>query len=161
MKNSIIYVYLISCLVFCVFTFNWQKNDQDEWAINCDFRGDDYGKAAIKGEDCIRSCHQKLGCTHFTWHGGWCYFKTGQVNKNDAIWKPFSACGVINKTKINCHPECDGCIDDGAMLGLSCLKCRNFYSISINQCVKTCEYNEYIDSETKVSFYRFCPTQVL
>lgn len=50
-----------------------------------------------------------------------------------------------------CHNECDGCIENGALLNSSCIKCKNFYSNKNNLCVNNCSiHNEYFKDGTNV-----------
>ena len=44
-------------------TINWNGNN---WALGCDFYGNDLMNVQIRGEDCGVKCAQTSGCTHFT-----------------------------------------------------------------------------------------------
>ena len=50
-----------------------------------------------------------------------------------------------------CHDECDGCKDNGNVLGHGCDRCKNYYSKSTNKCVSECFENEYLNTTTKVN----------
>ena len=43
---------------------NWQIGD---WALGCDFRGNDLANQLTTGENCGSLCAATTGCTHFTW----------------------------------------------------------------------------------------------
>lgn len=66
-------VILLVCMVaisttHCAIT--WQGN----WALGCDFIGNDLTNERTKGEDCGTRCSLVSGCTHFTWtdyNGKW------------------------------------------------------------------------------------------
>lgn len=75
---------------------NWQGN----WALACDFSGDDMSNVQTSGADCGQQCAQTSGCTHFTWttyNGGTCWMKSGSVSQNDAVSTGDSSmvCGII------------------------------------------------------------------
>ena len=77
---------------------NWQPGD---WALGCDFRGNDLTNALTKGEDCGGRCAATSGCTHFTWTthlGGTCWMKQGAVSKSDAFetFDNTMTCGIVN-----------------------------------------------------------------
>ena len=79
---------------------NWQPGD---WAMSCDFKGNDLSNKKSRGEDCSRICTQTHGCTHYTWTsylGGTCWMKSGQISKNNAFQTTDKtmACGVIANT---------------------------------------------------------------
>lgn len=46
------------------FGVSWNGNN---WALGCDFRGDDLTNARTRGEECGGLCAATQGCTHFTW----------------------------------------------------------------------------------------------
>lgn len=82
---------------------SWNGNN---WALGCDFRGNDLTNAQTKGEDCGGRCAYTQGCTHFTWtsyNGGTCWMKQNSVTKNDAFDSSdkSAVCGVI----INSQPS--------------------------------------------------------
>ena len=65
---------------------NWQDGD---WAMACDFEGNDLSNAKTIGALCKTKCLDTWGCTHYTWtnyNGGTCWMKKGPVNKADAIF---------------------------------------------------------------------------
>lgn len=76
---------------------NWNGNN---WALNCDFVGNDLSNARTRGEDCGGKCASTASCTHFTWtnyNGGTCWMKKNSVQKSNAIDKfnENAVCGVI------------------------------------------------------------------
>jgi hypothetical protein len=82
-------------------TINWNGNN---WAMSCDFRGNDLSNVRVSGELCGGKCAESQGCTHFTWTqylGGTCWLKTGSVSKNDAFSTndPNTMCGVRGTQK--------------------------------------------------------------
>ncbi|CAF4268641.1 unnamed protein product [Rotaria sp. Silwood2] len=75
----------------------WNGNN---WAISCDFQGNDLYSVQISAELCGGKCAQVQGCTHFTWtqyNGGTCWLKSGAVSKSDAFSTNDSTmvCGVV------------------------------------------------------------------
>lgn len=49
-----------------------------------------------------------------------------------------------------CNKECDGCYANGVRLNENCIRCKNYWSNSTNECVNNCStYNEYL-GESKV-----------
>ncbi|CAF3242816.1 unnamed protein product [Rotaria sp. Silwood2] len=88
---NILFLDRVKCLV------NWNGND---WAMSCDFRGNDLSDVRTSSELCGGKCAQTQGCTHFTWtsyNGGTCWMKSGTVSKSDAFSTSDSAmiCGVL------------------------------------------------------------------
>ena len=77
---------------------NWNGNN---WAMSCDFRGNDLSNVRIAAELCGGKCEKTQGCTHFTWtryKGGTCWMKKGSISKNNAFSSndPTMVCGVRN-----------------------------------------------------------------
>ena len=74
----------------------WNGN----WAMGCDFKGNDLSNARVRGEDCSSKCQSTPGCTHFTWsnyNGGTCWMKKGAVSKSDAFASSNQGkvCGIV------------------------------------------------------------------
>ncbi len=70
----------------------WNGN----WAMGCDFIGNNLTNAKTKGEDCSSKCKMTNGCTHYTWNGGTCWMKKGPVNKQNAVQRSNDyVCGII------------------------------------------------------------------
>ena len=64
---------------------NWNGND---WAMSCDWVGNDFTSALSTGAQCGPLCKATFSCTHFTWttlKNGTCWMKTGYVTINDAF----------------------------------------------------------------------------
>ncbi len=89
-----------SMLIERTIAVNWVNGN---WALKCDFPGNDLSNAKTKGEECGGLCARTTGCTHFTWtshNSGTCRMKKGPVSKNQAIdiSDPSSVCGIIIKS---------------------------------------------------------------
>lgn len=64
---------------------NWNGNN---WAMSCDFKGNDMGNAKVTAELCGPTCERTTGCTHFVWtnyESGTCWMKKGSVSKDNAF----------------------------------------------------------------------------
>jgi hypothetical protein len=78
---------LIIELFSIVSAINWQTGN---WAMSCDFKGNDLSNQNSRGEDCGGICSKTAGCTHFTWsnyNGGTCWMKSGNVGKQAKQFK--------------------------------------------------------------------------
>ncbi|CAF3775335.1 unnamed protein product [Rotaria sp. Silwood1] len=80
---------------------NWNGNN---WAMSCDFYGNDLSNVRVSGEGCGGKCAATAGCTHFTWtqwNGGTCWMKKGSVSKADAFQTndPSMVCGVTQESQ--------------------------------------------------------------
>jgi hypothetical protein len=80
---------------------NWNEKN---WAMSCDFHGNDLSNARVPADRCGGQCDQTPGCTHFTWttfNGGTCWMKKGLVSKNDAFstTDPSMVCGIKGSQK--------------------------------------------------------------
>lgn len=94
--NSCFLIFLLS-VVHINAQINWQNGD---WAMGCDFKGNDLTKALTKGDMCSTKCRQTAGCTHYTWtnfEGGTCWMKKGSVTKSNAVYTGNSnmVCGIV------------------------------------------------------------------
>lgn len=81
---------------------NWNGNN---WAMSCDFNGNDLSSAQIPGEQCSGRCAATGSCTHFTWtnhNGGTCWLKRGPISKANAVRinDPSAVCGVLNDSPV-------------------------------------------------------------
>lgn len=92
------YSIIVILMITISFTnaIDWNGNN---WAMSCDFNGNDLTNVQTKAEDCGGRCASTPGCTHFTWtnyNGGTCWMKKNPASKNDAIPKYDSGavCGV-------------------------------------------------------------------
>ncbi|CAF1100135.1 unnamed protein product [Rotaria sordida] len=95
---TLIIVIVINSLpaTFASGVINWNGNN---WAMSCDFYGNDLSNVQISGEGCGGKCAATQECTHFTWtqwNGGTCWMKKGPVSKADAFPTndPYMVCGV-------------------------------------------------------------------
>lgn len=84
-----------------VSAINWNGKD---WAMQCDFKGNDLSNVRIAGEYCSTKCRETSGCTHFSWtsyNGGTCWMKKGTVSQSNAVPlnDPTSVCGIVTKTQ--------------------------------------------------------------
>ena len=113
MINSLSYItfILINYLLINVVVngINWNGND---WAMSCDFRGNDLSNVRSSGEVCSQKCSQTKGCTHYAWNkykGGTCWMKKGSISKTNAltISDPVAVCGVLtgNSVRKNSKPK--------------------------------------------------------
>ena len=81
---KLVLLFLIHKQVDC--QINWQPGN---WALACDFYGNDLQSQQMPGEQCGGRCAQTPGCTHFThtqYNGGTCYMKKGAVSKSNAVY---------------------------------------------------------------------------
>jgi beta-glucanase (GH16 family) len=90
--------FLLMFTIFCVSSsqsINWQPGN---WAMNCDFEGNDLSNVQTKGELCSSKCQSTFGCTHYSWsdyNGGTCWLKKGPISKDKAIFKLNTVCGIV------------------------------------------------------------------
>jgi hypothetical protein len=92
---------LMIVLISIVTAINWQAGD---WAMSCDFKGNDLSNKNSRGEDCSGICSKTAGCTHYTWtnyNGGTCWMKSGNVGKNNAFstMDKSMVCGIAATTQ--------------------------------------------------------------
>lgn len=85
----------ITIHVLSVHGITWNGN----WALGCDFRGNDLSNARTSGENCGGLCASTSGCTHFAWtnyNSGTCWMKCNGATKNDAFASsdPSAVCGI-------------------------------------------------------------------
>ena len=105
MMNAFVYCTLFGLLIINCVSAECQKRPiawNGNWAMSCDFLGNDLSNAQIPGELCGGRCAATPGCTHFAWtrwNGGTCWMKTGRVSKKDACSTndPSMVCGVVNE----------------------------------------------------------------
>ena len=99
MKDTFFYI-IVLILLASTSEIKSQLSWNGNWALACDFIGNDLANANVRGEDCSNKCYNTAGCTHFTWttwNGGTCWMKKGSVSKNDAVFTndQTMVCGVI------------------------------------------------------------------
>lgn len=95
---AIINILFIDCIKANI---NWNGNN---WAMSCDFRGNDLSNIQSSGEDCSGKCAATARCTHFTWtrwNGGTCWMKSGSVSKANAFSTndPAMVCGIVHESQ--------------------------------------------------------------
>lgn len=80
-------------------------------------------------EECLETCRRTSGCTHFVVYEFKCHVKRGRANKKDAIWRPYSYCGLLDTTVYTLQSE-DSCTesDDGEFKLVKDTQCREYYS---------------------------------
>ena len=81
---------------------NWNGNN---WALRCDFKGNDLKNVRAQSELCGSSCANTNGCTHWAFtnfDSGTCWLKQGVVTKANAFEStdPSSSCGVIDVSPV-------------------------------------------------------------
>ncbi|XP_037025151.1 uncharacterized protein LOC119066670 [Bradysia coprophila] len=71
----------------------WNGN----WALGCDFHGNDLQSVLSTGEECGGLCAANPQCTHFTWNNGTCRMKQNVVSQSDAlvVRDKSRVCGVM------------------------------------------------------------------
>lgn len=84
----------------------WQPDlvwNDDGWANKCDFPGNDYKTAFLRGFDCQQLCLETAECTHFTFNSfnEICLLKSGKIEKEQAKYLDINGqiCGIINPEK--------------------------------------------------------------
>ncbi|CAF0981213.1 unnamed protein product [Adineta steineri] len=82
-------------------TIMWNENN---WALSCDFNGNDISHVITLSDDCEKKCFATSGCTHYTWNlynGGTCWMKNNNISKADAFSTNNSntICGIITSEK--------------------------------------------------------------
>ena len=96
---------VFTILVVCSLSINYVKGgvnwNGNNWALSCDFQGNDLYSVEIPSSLCGGKCAETQGCTHFAWNqhnGGTCWMKKGAVSKNNAISSADSTmvCGVMD-----------------------------------------------------------------
>jgi len=94
-------IHLFTLLLYTHLTssINWQG----DWALDCDFPGQDLTNQQTPGDQCSSTCATTPGCTHFSWNpylGGTCWLKTGPAAKSTAIDLPGTVCGIVQGSAI-------------------------------------------------------------
>ncbi len=70
----------------------------DNYAMNCNFPGNDIGNLKSEEKDCQKICLNISDCNHFTWsnfNGGTCWLKHGLVTKLNSVYSLGEVCGFI------------------------------------------------------------------
>ncbi|CAI5494967.1 unnamed protein product [Closterium sp. Naga37s-1] len=77
------------------FNFSSTEAGKVQWSLNCDWKGNDIGQAAGKGDTCGKQCLSRADCSHFTWtaeNGGTCLLK-GAINATELVAATGTSCG--------------------------------------------------------------------
>ncbi|CAI5980486.1 unnamed protein product [Closterium sp. NIES-65] len=77
------------------FNFASSEAGKVQWSLDCDWVGNDIGRAAGKGETCGQQCLSRADCTHWTWsafNGGTCWLK-GAINATELVAATGTSCG--------------------------------------------------------------------
>ncbi|CAI5992064.1 unnamed protein product [Closterium sp. NIES-64] len=77
------------------FNFSISEAGKVQWSLDCDWVGNDIGRAAGKGETCGQQCLSRADCTHWTWsafNGGTCWLK-GAINATELVPATGTSCG--------------------------------------------------------------------
>ena len=76
------------------------------WAVSCNFRGDEYEEESLSLKDCVSKCNSSRECSHYTWellskNTSICKMMSGHIDKSNASFasNPYLVCGVKGKTK--------------------------------------------------------------
>ncbi|CAI5476034.1 unnamed protein product [Closterium sp. Yama58-4] len=75
--------------------FSSSEAGKVQWSLDCDWVGNDIGRAAGKGETCGQQCLSRADCTHWTWsafNGGTCWLK-GAINATELVPATGTSCG--------------------------------------------------------------------
>jgi hypothetical protein len=100
MKVLCIILFLTIELFSIATGIDWQPGN---WAMSCDFKGNDASNKESRGEDCSGICLKTAGCTHYTWttfNGGTCWMKSGNVVKSNAFSTTDKSmvCGIVSNS---------------------------------------------------------------
>lgn len=76
----------------------WQNDGNIQWALNCEFWGNDFMIVTTTGDKCGDACLSESQCTHYTWqmnNGGTCYLQKGPVSQDQSHYSQYGAsCGI-------------------------------------------------------------------
>lgn len=104
------------------------------WAFNCHIPSNQsiliYHLDGVEYLDCLTLCDMSPNCTHFVWFDRVCSIRTGEVNRNDAIYLVDSVCG-IKTVKWNGMNWANNCRFDSQHFAI-------FESIEQEMCAPTC-----------------------
>jgi hypothetical protein len=73
-------------------------NNNGQWAMGCDWPGNDLSSLNTPVENCGQACAATLGCTKFTWlSDGTCLLKSGSASISSAVVSkdPNSFCSSV------------------------------------------------------------------
>ncbi|KAJ3267596.1 hypothetical protein HDV01_004669, partial [Terramyces sp. JEL0728] len=75
---------------------SWNRDQNGDWAHDCDFPGRDIAHGYTTGEKCSAFCQSVKGCTQYAFLNGVCWAKDGSLGRNDATVKAGVVCGINN-----------------------------------------------------------------
>ena len=94
--KTLSFLVILSIAISATSAINWQPGD---WAMDCDFFGNDLSNRLVRGDLCSSTCQATSGCTHFTWtlhNNGTCWMKRGSVTKANAVYLQGAVCGIVS-----------------------------------------------------------------
>ncbi|KAJ3320206.1 hypothetical protein HDV06_005450 [Boothiomyces sp. JEL0866] len=101
---------LLAFIISSTSAINWNRDQNGDWASDCDFPGNDIANQQTDGPSCSAFCRSVSGCTQYAYFQGVCYAKSGNLGRNDAVYKQGVTCGINNPPGNNgcqCGPgEC-------------------------------------------------------
>ena len=68
---------------------DWNVQSRHNWALSCDFIGNDLANIHMKQDLCPSICKKTKDCSHNYWNnfeGGTCWLKKGIITEQDAIY---------------------------------------------------------------------------
>ena len=76
------------------FAYNWANGQGVQYALGCDFYGNDIRNVSSSGQDCGCICARDTNCDHFTWSSnGMCWLK--RANNPAAVDANGAVCGWV------------------------------------------------------------------
>lgn len=100
--NFLVLLLSAFCCRVTVQAIDWQSGDngQVQWALECDFNGNDIGNTKGRSEQCGSACLARGDCASFAWtghEGGTCWLKNG----GDAHYAKDTTCGkIVNRNSV-------------------------------------------------------------
>ncbi|KAJ3321151.1 hypothetical protein HDV06_004604 [Boothiomyces sp. JEL0866] len=87
---------LLATIITSSAAINWNRDQNGDWASDCDFPGNDISSQNTAGPDCSAYCRSVSGCTQYAYFNGVCYAKYGGLGRNSAVYKQGVTCGINN-----------------------------------------------------------------
>ncbi|KAJ3320195.1 hypothetical protein HDV06_005439 [Boothiomyces sp. JEL0866] len=87
---------LLAFIISSASAINWNRDQNGDWASDCDFPGNDIANQQTDGPSCSAFCRSVSGCTQYAYFQGVCYAKSGNLGRNDAVYKQGVTCGINN-----------------------------------------------------------------
>ncbi|KAJ3268154.1 hypothetical protein HDV01_003367, partial [Terramyces sp. JEL0728] len=91
----------IAALISSVSAIDWNRDQNGDWASNCDFPGNDISWQQTEGPQCSAYCRSVSGCTQYSYYQGVCYAKSGGLGRANAVYKQDVTCGINNPPQGN------------------------------------------------------------